>query len=104
MTCPCREALERAAKVCENMVAVQGNGIPTLPFHYATAIRSLPPCNLCSTHVMVPKGQSSDSADLLNQLVRALDTAFISTWQSTAAWNKELTRARDWLAAKEGEK
>ncbi len=32
---------------------------------------------------------------LLADLVKALDNAFISSWQSTAAWRKELDAARE---------
>jgi len=34
---------------------------------------------------------------LLSELVKALDNAFISTWQSTAAWQKQLDEAREFL-------
>lgn len=39
------------------------------------------------------------SADLLTELVGALDSAFISTWQSTADWQQQLDRAKDHLKA-----
>ena len=47
-----------------------------------------------------------DSAYIyLANLVEALDGAFISTWQSTHAWQKQLDTARDYLdAAMKGEK
>lgn len=35
--------------------------------------------------------------ELLADLVRALDNAFISSWQSTAAWNNELAAAREYV-------
>jgi hypothetical protein len=35
----------------------------------------------------------------LSDLVYALDNAFISSWQSTAAWKKQLDAAKDYLAA-----
>lgn len=35
--------------------------------------------------------------ELLANLVKALDSAFISTWQSTAAWQKELDAARAYV-------
>lgn len=35
---------------------------------------------------------------LLESLVKALDSAFISSWQSTAHWKKELDEARQYLA------
>lgn len=35
--------------------------------------------------------------ELLAELVKALDNAFISTWQSTAAWQKQLDAARDYV-------
>ena len=38
----------------------------------------------------------------LRLLVRALDGAFISSWQSTHAWQKELDDAREWLNQLEG--
>ena len=34
---------------------------------------------------------------LLESLVNALDSAFISTWQSTDHWQKELDAAREHL-------
>ena len=34
---------------------------------------------------------------LLAELVKALDNAFISSWQSTAAWEKQLDEAREFL-------
>ena len=47
----------------------------------------------------------SSAEYLLRELVKALDEAFISTWQSTAAWQKQLDEARAFLdgtdAAKE---
>lgn len=38
-----------------------------------------------------------DAVEFLRALVAALDNAFISTWQSTAAWQKELDDAREYL-------
>lgn len=34
---------------------------------------------------------------LLADLVKALDSAFISSWQSTAGWQKELDAARAYV-------
>ena len=34
---------------------------------------------------------------LLDDLVKALDNAFIGSWQSTAAWQKQLDAAREYL-------
>ena len=34
---------------------------------------------------------------LLKDLVEALESAFISSWQSTAAWQKQLQTAREYL-------
>ncbi len=34
----------------------------------------------------------------LRELSKALDRAFISTWQSTAAWQKELDAALEFLS------
>jgi hypothetical protein len=34
---------------------------------------------------------------LLAELVKALDGAFISTWQSTNSWQKQLDEAREYL-------
>lgn len=36
--------------------------------------------------------------ELLAELTGALDNAFISTWQSTAAWQRQLERANQYLA------
>lgn len=41
----------------------------------------------------------TDAHLYLARLVEALDGAFISTWQSTAAWQAQLNEARDYLAA-----
>ena len=35
--------------------------------------------------------------ELLADLVAALDRAYISSWQSTAEWRKELDAARDYI-------
>jgi hypothetical protein len=40
---------------------------------------------------------------LLADLVKALDNAFISTWQSTAAWDKQLDAARKYVEKMHGE-
>lgn len=37
---------------------------------------------------------------LLKDLVEALDSAFISSWQSTAAWQSQLDESREWLSAR----
>lgn len=34
---------------------------------------------------------------LLRELVGALDGAYISSWQSTAAWREQLDKARSYL-------
>lgn len=39
------------------------------------------------------------AADLLTDLVGALDSAFISTWQSTADWQQQLDLAKEHLRA-----
>lgn len=41
------------------------------------------------------------AVELLRDLVKALEGAFISSWQSTHAWQKELDAAREWLDALE---
>lgn len=38
-----------------------------------------------------------EAKKLLFALVFAVDTAFISSWQSTAYWEKELQAAKDFL-------
>lgn len=45
------------------------------------------------------KNPMPQAAKHLQALVIALDSAFISTWQSTAAWQKQLDAAREYLAA-----
>lgn len=40
---------------------------------------------------------SSAAEKLLKDLVHALDNAFISSWQSTHAWQKQVEDARDFL-------
>lgn len=37
---------------------------------------------------------------LLSELVKALDNAFISSWQSTHAWQVQLDDAREYLDQK----
>ncbi|OZI57627.1 hypothetical protein CAL20_09630 [Bordetella genomosp. 4] len=39
----------------------------------------------------------TEAEHLLAELVSALDNAFISTWQSTAAWQKQLDAAREYM-------
>jgi len=39
-----------------------------------------------------------ETADVLRELAKALDGAFISTWQSTAAWSTQLKQAIEHLA------
>lgn len=39
----------------------------------------------------------TEAERLLQALVVALDSAFISTWQSTAYWQGELDEAREYL-------
>ena len=41
---------------------------------------------------------------LLKNLAEALDNAFISSWQTTSAWQKELNSALEYLAALEKHK
>lgn len=41
------------------------------------------------------------AAELLRDLVDALDGAFISTWQSTHHWQKQLDAARQYLQEKQ---
>lgn len=38
-----------------------------------------------------------EAFDLLKGLAEALDNAFISSWQSTAAWQKQLDAAREYI-------
>lgn len=45
--------------------------------------------------------QSDEVEACLSELVMALDGAFISTWQSTADWQKQLDQARALLARRE---
>ena len=44
----------------------------------------------------------ADAIEALRELVEALDGAYISSWQSTAAWQTQLDRARAVLAAQGG--
>lgn len=41
---------------------------------------------------------------LLADLVKALDSAFISSWQSTAGWQKELDAAREYVERMEAQR
>lgn len=45
-----------------------------------------------------------DALHHLRELVTALDGAFISSWQTTAYWQKQLDAARDYLQSLEPEK
>ena len=42
----------------------------------------------------------TQAEELLVDLARALDSAFISSWQSTAAWSKELEAALAYIREK----
>lgn len=46
-------------------------------------------------------GRDAEALPYLQELVKALDGAFISTWQSTAAWQDQLDAAREWLNQRE---
>ncbi len=47
-----------------------------------------------------PSGVEATAQGYLQDLVTALDGAFISSWQSTAKWQKELDAARSYLEGK----
>lgn len=42
-------------------------------------------------------GRDAEALPYLRELVKALDGAFISSWQSTHAWQQQLDSAREWL-------
>ena len=42
-------------------------------------------------------GRDAEALPYLRDLVQALDGAFISSWQSTHAWQKQLDEAKKWL-------
>ena len=44
---------------------------------------------------MAGRWKVADSTEHLRALVEALDGAFISSWQSTAAWQQQLDAARE---------
>ena len=44
-----------------------------------------------------------DAEELLKELVEAMDSAFISSWQSTHYWQKQLDAAREYLKQKESQ-
>lgn len=46
-------------------------------------------------------GRDAEALPYLIALVKALDGAFISSWQSTHAWQQELDAAREWLEQRE---
>lgn len=68
----------------------------------ALADRLLYDCRDPATGEPLYVGVSADAVEALRELVDALDGAFISSWQSTAAWQTQLDRARAVLAAQRG--
>jgi len=46
---------------------------------------------------MDAKKFDAETVEYLRDLVKALDNAFISSWQSTSAWQAQLDAARDYL-------
>lgn len=46
--------------------------------------------------------QEADAVLLLRHLVEALETAYISSWQGTHHWDKELAEAREYLNQRDG--
>jgi len=48
--------------------------------------------------MMDAKKVDTETVEYLRELVTALDNAFISSWQSTAAWQTQLDAARDYLS------
>jgi hypothetical protein len=47
---------------------------------------------IATAHNVLPKLARSDT--LLRELVQALDSAYISSWQTTAGWQKQLDEAK----------
>lgn len=46
-----------------------------------------------------PAGKQGNNAmSYLKELVKALDSAYISSWQSTAKWQEELDEAREFIS------
>jgi len=62
-----------------------------LPDPWASQLRifATQPCARCG---------ELEAVEVLRELVAALDGAFISSWQSTAAWSDQLNAARTFLA------
>lgn len=52
-----------------------------------------------STEAQARVKRENAARDYLRDLCDALNGAFISTWQSTAAWQKELDAANEFLAS-----
>mgnify|MGYP003597877444 FL=1 len=46
---------------------------------------------------------NKDAIELLKSLTEALNNAYISSWQSTAAWSEELEAANDFLESLENQ-
>ena len=55
MTCPCREAYEKAAECAEKMARTRSTLHNHACHDVAAAIRALPTCDKCETHVWVPR-------------------------------------------------
>lgn len=45
----------------------------------------------------IKDGQQNKAFELLKNLTRAMDCTFISTWQSTSGWDKELAAAIEYI-------
>jgi hypothetical protein len=61
-------------------------------------------CEVCNPQLAqrLAAEAQADAVEALRELVDALDGAFISSWQSTAAWQTQLDRARAALATQGG--
>ena len=104
------EAMKQALEALETLVEMTGTDI------YRDAKKSLRQAiadlekqepvacvNGCSkffkyTHPKPKREPLTDAPLYLSNLVNALDNAFISSWQTTTHWDKELNEARDYLA------
>ena len=68
---------------------------------YAPVTRTTDAAPMTTGKPQRPSAQA-DAVEALRELVDALDGAFISSWQSTAAWQTQLDRARAALATRGG--
>ena len=111
--CPCRKAIERTAWPASLRRVKEIDGLPSTNMNFLgdakryekifhEAIRALPPCGRCDTHVMVPREPTKEMIDVADAVIESRDQ-YIADLADDIHLARLVYRAM-LNAAKEGEK